>query len=474
MSKIICDICGTAYPDTADKCPICGSAKQVDGNAVADTAAEGAEQQTKTVTKGGHFSNSNVRKRNKGKDVAKKTKKVQEKPVEKISDEPEEEAEEPKRGLIAAVWVLLIAVVLVLAYIVVQFVLPMYGIELPALLQKPAETTAATTEAPTTTTADTVPEDTSVACTGLTVAGGDVVLDAVGRAWLLEVTVQPGNTTDKITYASADEKVAAVSEQGRVTAVGPGATVITVTCGSMTYQVNVECAFGEDTTVPEETTVPVQTTVPEETTVPATSEEPTTEPVEEPSEEPTTEPVEEPTEEPTDPPEDFGLFEQDDVTFAYVGETFEFESGSIYLSEIVWSSDDTSVATVVNGEVTAVGPGYTVIRGEYNGRTDSCIIRCDFEVGATQPEEDEGDTAHPDWNQLYPATDVSIRLDESFELYYVNGDGEWADIDWDSDDESVAVVDGDRIIGVGYGVATITGTYDGKEFSCVVRVRDDL
>ena len=24
MSKIICDICGTTYPDTAEQCPICG------------------------------------------------------------------------------------------------------------------------------------------------------------------------------------------------------------------------------------------------------------------------------------------------------------------------------------------------------------------------------------------------------------------------------------------------------------------
>ena len=27
MSKIICDICGTTYPETASHCPICGCAK---------------------------------------------------------------------------------------------------------------------------------------------------------------------------------------------------------------------------------------------------------------------------------------------------------------------------------------------------------------------------------------------------------------------------------------------------------------
>lgn len=214
MSKIICDICGTAYPETADKCPICGSAKQIEGSAVQEPSSDNGEQPVKAVTKGGHFSNANVRKRNKGKKMVK----TQKKPVDKPAEENEEQNEEPKRGLVAVVWVLLIAVILVLAYIVIQFVLPMYGIELSDLLNKPAQPATTTTAAvqDSTTLADATPEDTSVACTGLTVAGGDIVLDAVGRAWLLEVTVQPANTTDTVTYASADENVATVSEQGRV------------------------------------------------------------------------------------------------------------------------------------------------------------------------------------------------------------------------------------------------------------------
>ena len=28
MSKIICEICGTTYPDTAECCPICGCPKE--------------------------------------------------------------------------------------------------------------------------------------------------------------------------------------------------------------------------------------------------------------------------------------------------------------------------------------------------------------------------------------------------------------------------------------------------------------
>ena len=136
MNKIICDICGTAYPETADKCPICGSAKQVEGSAVQEPVPENGEQPVKAVTKGGHFSNANVRKRNKGKKLVKTQKKVvkpQKKDVQPV-EPTEDQSEEPKGGLVAAVWVLLIAVIMVLAYIVIQFVLPMYGISLPDLL----------------------------------------------------------------------------------------------------------------------------------------------------------------------------------------------------------------------------------------------------------------------------------------------------------------------------------------------------
>ena len=39
MSKIVCDICGTAYPDTAQECPICGCAKDDAAALLAGAAA---------------------------------------------------------------------------------------------------------------------------------------------------------------------------------------------------------------------------------------------------------------------------------------------------------------------------------------------------------------------------------------------------------------------------------------------------
>ena len=41
MNKVICDVCGTAYPETASVCPICNSArKNVEQTAAASTTGE--------------------------------------------------------------------------------------------------------------------------------------------------------------------------------------------------------------------------------------------------------------------------------------------------------------------------------------------------------------------------------------------------------------------------------------------------
>lgn len=62
MEKVICDVCGTDYPETAAQCPICGCARGDGGQTSAgNTTAE--ERPAYTYTKGGRFSKSNVRKR---------------------------------------------------------------------------------------------------------------------------------------------------------------------------------------------------------------------------------------------------------------------------------------------------------------------------------------------------------------------------------------------------------------------------
>jgi hypothetical protein len=36
MSKVICDVCGTSFPETDEQCPLCGCAKSADAVIVPD------------------------------------------------------------------------------------------------------------------------------------------------------------------------------------------------------------------------------------------------------------------------------------------------------------------------------------------------------------------------------------------------------------------------------------------------------
>ena len=55
----------------------------------------------------------------------------------------------------------------------------------------------------------------------------------------LDVTLTPSNTTDAVTYASADSLIATVSNDGLITARKTGTTTITVTCGSVSDTITV-------------------------------------------------------------------------------------------------------------------------------------------------------------------------------------------------------------------------------------------
>ena len=57
--------------------------------------------------------------------------------------------------------------------------------------------------------------------------------------------------------------------------------------------------------------------------------------------------------------------------------TLELEGG-IVADDVKWSTSDSSVATVYNGNVTAIGKGTCIITAEYNGQTAQCIVRCKF------------------------------------------------------------------------------------------------
>lgn len=446
MSKIICEICGTVYPDNATVCPICGCPRTSGDETdlpVQEAGAEGAVRTAQRV-KGGRFSNKNVKKRNNAANSD-----VPRRPVAVKEEKPAEE--KSNRGLIIAVVILLIAVILMAVYLGSRFLGGSAGRS-----ETSAATTAVTTAAPETT----LPEQTSVACTDLDISGIDltqgVQLKGEGKTWRMAVTAVPENATEEITYTSSDESVVAVNVNGKrvdLVYVAPGSATITISCGSVSKQFTVQCEAEETTAATEEST---ETTETEETTKP-------------------------------EEPGKLSLSSEDFTLFAE-GETAVITPGKgISPAQCTWTSADDSIASVENGKVTAVAPGTTKITVEFDGQKATCTVRCRWEdEDATDPTDATDSTDTTEETQATETTgssdekweisrsDVTISVGEAFTLQLVSSSGETADVSWSTyswlNGGNVSV-SGDTVTGVTSGECTVSCTYNGVEYKCVVHIK---
>lgn len=385
MSKIICEICGTSYPDSAEKCPICGWTQanaavaageefvfdflneetpaaeptvemmEADDELFADAPAapERVRMPRKAVTA--------PTKEKKDKDIfdydavnAVKQPKAFD-PDEEEEDEEEEEEESRPNTLLIIILVILILVLLATSgYIFWRYYLPGHKDAAP---ETTAPSVAEMTETEPT-EESTIP---TVPCTSLSLVSGMEKLSYEGQNWLLHIKASPEDTTDEILFVSEDESVATVNEEGRVTAVSEGETRIIITCGDQTIECSVVVNYSVEET--EETTA--------ETEAPAEETE-STEQTEEPEEEKTA--VAE-----TTKPGVVLKLKKTDITFFVRGvyTTLQLDC-DLNPEDVIWSVRDQSVATVKNGAVTAVGPGLTVVYAKYGDQTVECIVRCNF------------------------------------------------------------------------------------------------
>ena len=382
MRKIVCEVCGTSYPETASACPICGSARSVDARILVDDSGDSApETPTYTYVKGGRFSKKNVRKRNAMKNnpgrreeipVRKAAKprpaptgqKAERKPViqepvsETVSPKPtatvnpapeKEAAPAPQKkaaqavrssesqkgngGLVAAIAVLAIIVVGLGAYLGLRQFAPEVLANIG--LGTPTETA-------------TEPSMKVLPCTDLVLVDSTVTLDRLGATWKISAVPTPADTTDTVTFVSSNPDVATVTLDGLVTAVSAGTATITVTCGNVSKSCTVRCSFANASTAPstKPSTAPSATT--EVTTAPTTL-----------------------------PPIDLTL-NRDDFTLTYAGEEWMLMDDEDAAKLVTWASDDTDVCTVKDGLVTAVGSGAAKIIATYNGKSVECWVRCSF------------------------------------------------------------------------------------------------
>lgn len=358
MSKIVCDICGTSFSDTEERCPICGCAKgfTLDGP-YEEPAVEAAEEVVEVPVlveepKPARFAAATKRQ--------KSLKPVEEEDFDDDDDYDEEDDddyedddddddddEEGKSNapLVVALVIVILALIAVSAFIFVRYFMPnVIGPETTA------PTAVTTTAAPEQTTEPTIP------CENLALtSGGEIVLDMEGANWLINVMALPENTTDEISYASSDESVATVNEQGKVTAVGEGTAVITITCGTQKLECTVTVDFTPETTAPE-------------TTAPTEPEEEITAP---------TEPEE--TTQPTEPLKDITLrvLKYTELTFNAPNQGFTFVLDGLKNTEVKWTSMDENVVTVdEKGTVLSIGRGTTTIICQYGDQKVEIKIIC--------------------------------------------------------------------------------------------------
>ena len=365
MGKINCEICGTIYPDTESRCPICGwSQGGIDfGDELAQIDEQMFQEEMNIEP-----SRQTASRKSGNREIfdfdAVNDSDFSEENGDFYDDElPEEDTEGGSNPiLVVLLTIVIVALLATIGFIFFRFFLPGQN--------KQDETVPSESVQMSETTETTIP---AVPCTGISLTSGMPTLSQEGQFWLLHVVVMPEDTTDSLNYTSMDESIVTVNEEGRVTAVAEGETTIVVTCGSQ----RIECPVTVNYTV-EETTAPTtaETSAEGET---QTVEEGQTEDQPQEEENQVTEETQAPTEAVAVDPNVVLKLKKKDITFSrsgvYVDLLLDCE---LTADQVEWSSANPNVASVKNGAVTAVGPGITTITVKYGDQTDTCIVRCIF------------------------------------------------------------------------------------------------
>ena len=365
MSKIICEICGTSYPETAESCPICGYSQDL-GAAFLDDDFLMEEDLTETVaTKetAGKFKNSRKKEIFDYDEVNPEEDDLDEEDYPDDEDDDEEDddyEEEPRHNtfLVILLVVLIMVLLAVAGYIFLRYFMPNVF---------PEETVA------TTTAVEQAEQEASagyeIPCTNLVLTSGEAKITAAGYYHLLNVIVQPEDTTDKLVFTSEDESIATVSEDGRITAVSEGTTNIYITCGSQQRICPVTCVFDAEETTAVEETGAVSETVPAETveavTVPAETE------AEEETEATEATAASEVTAQVT-----LKLKDTDIRLGVGYGHTILLDC-DLKHEDIEWRVEHEYLAKVDDkGFVTALANGTTAVIAKYGDQEVQCILRC--------------------------------------------------------------------------------------------------
>lgn len=413
MNKIVCNVCGTSYPENAAQCPICGYVQTPESTLTNESGSS-----TYTYVKGGRFSKTNVKKRNKSSANSGQ--------VAAPARDSVDKSQKGNTGSIVIIVLLLVAIIAVIGYIALRFFVPnSFIFEGLDSLKKPSDVPPVVSYEPTSeqtvpTEPSTEPPTVSLDCIGITLNSSNIQLDGIGKSFELEVILEPQNTTDIVTYSSSDDSIVIVSDNGTITSVGSGTATVTVSCGSVSSACVVECIDASSVML---------------------------------------------------------SLNRKEITFNNEDESWVLYEGEIPVEEIIWTSDDNHVATIEAGKVTAVGDGTTSVHGIYMDQTVTCVIHCTF---SEESDLNPGDISEAggDSNKTYQlfnpygyADDVTINPGEVFILRLVDENLKDADgAVWEVADENVCSFNNNEVKAVATGTTQIAATCAGKTYTCTVRV----
>lgn len=419
MDLRVCEYCGMEYDAGASVCPICGrpatpGAAVHPAEASADTGARSAPK------KGGKF-------------AAKKGSKSEKKaaPAQK-NGQPGENVYAIPKWMAAMICVILgLAVVAGALFALYQIG---YFTEFVSLNFQ-SETAETTPEAQQTQQPEKTPEqlytneedyhadpveeeqkDLSVPCTGISLDKTAITFQEAEQFSNLVVRTEPAGCTEEITFASADESVATVNQQGKIVAVNGGSTEITVTCGKYSTLCLVTCDFAR---AEDENEADAQLPV----------------------------------------------LSSDDMTFTYPGEQATLLVSNVpEEAEILFSSADESIATVSSsGVITAMSSGTTTVTVQTMGQTLECVVRCSLNGAGTDGEESGCTLSNYDVTMGYKGEYFRLTLKDS-EGKTITG------LVWTSEDTSVCTVDEKGVVTyVAKGTTVVSTTYEGTTYECIVR-----
>ena len=140
-----------------------------------------------------------------------------------------------------------------------------------------------------------------------------------------------------------------------------------------------------------------------------------------------------------------------------VGESFELTVTNQFGEEadVVWSADCEGVVEIEGTTVTAVGVGTAALSCELDG----AVFECRVEVTEKQVT----------WKISH--TDVTIKVGESFYLKVKSSEGETASVTWSANKSGYVSISGNKITGKKAGTVTVSCTYGGESYKCIVRVK---